>query len=90
MEVNVLENKKNYLVFELKGVDQTFCNAVKEELSMLADVDIATYSVSHPLVGVPKFHLRTKAKEPQKAISEAVKNLKAKNQEFLKAFKGLK
>ena len=90
MEIKVLEDTKNKLVFEIKGVGHTFCNAFKEELTLLSYVDIATYSVSHPLVGIPKFHVITKSKDPRTAVKEAVKNLKSKNADFLKSFNALK
>lgn len=90
MIINVLENEKNSLSFELKGADHTFCNALKVELSNLDDVSVATYTISHPLVGVPKFVVKTKKDSPKKALEVAVKNLRSVNAEFLKGFKSLK
>ena len=87
MEIKVIENTKNSLVFELKEADHTFCNAFKEELTVLDDVNIATYNVSHPLVGVPKFFVKTKKSEPLKSIKKALDNLKNKNKEFSKVYK---
>lgn len=90
MEINVLENEKNSLTFEVKGADHTFCNAFKEELSKIEDIDIATYTISHPLVGVPKFFVKTKKSSPKKAIEAAIKALKDKNKDFLKNYKAMK
>lgn len=85
MEINVLENKKGRLVFELPGSDHTLCNSLKEELNKIKDVDVATYAIKHPLVGVPKFIIE--AKDPKKALLEASANLKKRNKAFLTAFK---
>ncbi len=91
MELNVLENKKNKLVFELSGVGHTFCNALKEELRNNESVTITTYNISHPLVGKPKFFVETKGSEtPKKALEKAITALKSKNTQFLKEYKSMK
>lgn len=87
MEFKVLEESKNKLIFELKGETHTFCNLLKKELQEIKGIEIVTYKVSHPLVGVPKFHLETKSLEPRKAIKEALKNLKKKVDDFEKEVK---
>ncbi|MBI2668269.1 DNA-directed RNA polymerase subunit L [Candidatus Woesearchaeota archaeon] len=83
MEFKVLEESKIKLVFELPGETHTFCNALKYELIHLKGVE-ATYRISHPLVGVPMFHLQTKGIEPRKALKEALAGLKKKAKEFQK------
>jgi DNA-directed RNA polymerase subunit L len=84
MEFNVLEESKSKLVFELKGETHTFCNALKHELLQLKGIVTATYKIDHPLVGVPKFLVETKAIEPRKALKDALKALKKKAEEFKK------
>ncbi len=76
MELNVLEKKKNRLVFELPGADHTLCNALKTELWNDKDVKVATYSIKHPLLAVPKFILETKTKDSSKALLDASARLK--------------
>lgn len=90
MEIIIQENKSGKLVFELKGTTHTFCNALKEALREDDKVSNATYSISHPLQGIPKFIIETKSGNPKDALSKAIKNLKKKNADFLKAFKALK
>lgn len=87
MELNVLEHKKNRLVFELKGTDHTFCNLLKDELLQDKDVKVGTYAIDHPLIGTPKMILETKEKESEKALAKALDRLEEKNKEFLTAFK---
>ncbi|MBD3354467.1 DNA-directed RNA polymerase subunit L [Candidatus Woesearchaeota archaeon] len=77
MELKILEDKKNKMIFELKGETHTFCNALKNELWNDSHVKAASYNIAHPLIGVPKFILETDGKEsPKKALKNAAKNLK--------------
>lgn len=89
MELNVLEETKTRIVFELKGETHTFCNALKEELQKVKGVTLASYKISHPLVGVPEFILETKDLEPRKAVKSALAALKKKTQDFQKEVKKL-
>jgi len=89
MEFKVIEETKEKIVFELIGETHTLCNALKAELHKVKGVDIASYKIDHPLIGVPRFQIETKGIEPRKAIKEALKNLKKKSEEFKKAVKGL-
>lgn len=84
MEFKVLEESKNRLVFQLIGESHTLCNALKEELKKVSGVELATYKIDHPLIGVPEFLLETKGIEPRKALKEALKSLKKKAEEFHK------
>lgn len=84
MELIVLEEAKNKMVFQLKGETHTFCNALKEALHEVKGVTVATYTIDHPLIGVPKFMMETKDLEPRKALKEALKLIKKKAEEFRK------
>ncbi len=87
MEIKILESEKNRLVFQLIGADHTFCNALKKELTNVKGVDIATYAIEHPQIGIPKIHIETKgATSPKSALQKAVSALKSHNKEFLTAF----
>ena len=83
MEINILENKKKRLVFELKGEDHTLCNTLREELWNDKTVTVSAYNISHPLIGIPKFFVETNGeKEPKKALKDAISRLKKKNAEL--------
>lgn len=86
MEINVIEEKKNKLIFELKGSSHTLCNALKDELLNDSNVKIATYSIRHPLVGEPKFIVETDGVDPRKALTAAADRLKKLNERFEKDF----
>lgn len=91
MEIKIIENEKNRLVVELPGFDHTLCNSLKKELLSVKGVEIATYAIEHPLVGIPKMIIETKgAVTPKKALDEAIKGLQEKNKEFLNIFKKAK
>lgn len=89
MEFKVLEESKTRLVFELIGETHTFCNALKEELLQVKGVALASYKISHPLIGVPQFLIETKGIEPRKALKEALAFLKKKTEQFQKEISAL-
>ena len=87
MEVKVLENKANRLVFQLVGADHTFCNALKRELNETTGVEVATYAIEHPQIGIPKVLVETDGKaKPVDALGKAAKSLAKQNKEFSSAF----
>lgn len=88
MEITILESKKHRLVFELRGADHTFCNALKQELWNDETVKIAAYNIDHPLVGVPKFVVESSA-DAKEALLGASSRLQKRNKDFLAAFEKL-
>jgi DNA-directed RNA polymerase subunit L len=88
MELTILESKKHRMVFELKGTDHTFCNALKQELWNDESVKVAAYNINHPLVGVPKFIIESSG-DVKEALIAASSRLQKRNKEFLAAFQKL-
>ncbi|HIH24535.1 TPA: DNA-directed RNA polymerase subunit L [Candidatus Woesearchaeota archaeon] len=88
MEITILESKKHRIVFELRGADHTFCNALKQELWNDESVKIAAYNIDHPLVGVPKFVVESSA-DAKEALLGASSRLQKRNKDFLAAFEKL-
>ena len=86
MEVEIVEESKNKLVFE---VDENvgFLNAVKRELLNDKQVKIATYFVKHPLVGKPRMIIETSGEDPKKALSAATSRLRKENDAFASGVK---
>lgn len=79
MEIKILEDSANRLVFEAKGATHTLCTALKQELWEDEDVKAAGYSISHPLVGKPVFTVETKkGRGPRKIVNSAIKSLNKK------------
>lgn len=86
MELTILENKGNKLMFQLIGADHSICNSLKKELLTNSDVEVATYAVEHPQIGIPKFLIETKKSKPQDALKKALDGLKKTNKDFLSVF----
>ena len=87
MEIKVLDDKKNKLIVEVKGVDHTLCNALKLELGNDKHVKIATYSIRHPQISVPQIIVETDGDEtPKNALIGAVDRLHKVNAKFKKEF----
>lgn len=85
MEVKVIENKKNRLLFELKGADHTLCNILKTEMWNDEHVKVATYSVKHPQISSPEFIVETDTSvTPKSALTSAVNRLKKASDKFRK------
>ena len=77
MEIKVLEDKKNKLVFEVDGMGHTFINVLKNELWNDSHVKVATYSIRHPITSKPKITVETDGDEgPRSALASAVSRLK--------------
>src|SRR3989338_9638141 len=77
MKINVLEEKKNKIVFEVDGVGHTFINALKNEMWNDEHIKIATYSIRHPIISKPKMIIETDGNEsPKAAITNAINRLK--------------
>lgn len=88
MELNIIEDKKTKMVFEVKGEDHTFCNAITKEMWKVNGVKVSAYVVDHPLVGVPRIMIETDSSiEPRKALKQAASNLQKKNADLVEKFK---
>lgn len=87
MEVKIIEEKKNRLSFELKGQGNTFCNLLKDELWNDKHVTIATYTIKHPLIGIPFMIVETDGKKPRQALADAAERIANKVDKLKKEFK---
>ncbi|MBS3148977.1 DNA-directed RNA polymerase subunit L [Candidatus Woesearchaeota archaeon] len=90
MEVNIIEDKKNRLVFEIKGEGHTLSNAIRKELWNDEHVTTATYAIEHPLIEVPHFVLETDGADPKKTLSAAAKRLQKQVEKIKSEAKELK
>ena len=84
MEVSIIEEKKNKIVFEIKGEGHTLSNALRKELYADEHVKAAAYAVEHPLIEVPRFILETDGADPRKTLIAAAKRI-AKDSEKVKS-----
>jgi DNA-directed RNA polymerase subunit L len=88
MEINILEDKKNKLVFEVEGIGHTFINILKNELWQDSHVKVATYSIRHPVISKPKVIVETDGNEsPRAALTSAISRLKKTSDKFKEGIK---
>lgn len=90
MEIKIIEEKKNRIVFEVKGEGHTLCNALQKELYTDAHVKSAGYNIEHPLINIPRFILETDGADPKKTISAAVKRLQKETEKLKEQAKKIK
>lgn len=76
MEIKIIEEKKNRMVFQLSGVETGFCTLLKDELNKDSKIKIATFAVEHPLVSLPQFIIETDGTDPRKVLSDTAGKLK--------------
>ena len=77
MELSIVEETPKRLVFEVKGQGHTLCNGLKSKLWENRHVKVATYTISHPLVGIPKMVVETDGEvKPRKVVGDAAEALR--------------
>ncbi|MDD5178008.1 MAG: DNA-directed RNA polymerase subunit L [Candidatus Nanoarchaeia archaeon] len=84
MELKLLEKQGNRLKFEIRGENHTFCNLLRKELWNDKEVDLAGYNMPHSLDDQMIFIVD--AKNPEKALKDAVSRLKDRIKEFNNKF----
>ena len=87
MEINVIEETKKKMIFEIKGEGHTLANFLEKELWNDKKVTAAGYHVKHPLIGIPRMIVETSGIAPRTALNNAIKRLKKKNKDFARVFK---
>lgn len=87
MEIKILKDEKGLMMFELKDATHAFCNILKEALANDPDVSVASYRLDHPFIGKPTFIIE--AKDPRKALKNAIANLRKTNDTLRKALKNI-
>jgi len=90
MEIKILEEKKNRLVFNIEGDGSTIANILKKELWNDEHVKAAGFNVEHPLINVPTFVVETDGADPKKTVSAAIKRIAKSVEKFKDEAKALK
>ena len=75
MEVKILEEKKNRLVFAIEGDTHTVTSTLRTALASDEHVKAAGYHLEHPLLGHPQFIVETDGANPRKTVIAALKRL---------------
>ncbi|MHA1216276.1 MAG: DNA-directed RNA polymerase subunit L [Candidatus Thorarchaeota archaeon] len=86
MEPRVLESSRYELKIEIVGEGHSFCNLLRKTLLEEPAVEFAGYSIDHPLLANPVFTLRTKRRQANVVLREALERMLARTEEFRKKF----
>jgi len=91
MNLKVLKRTPDEMRVEIEGEGHTFCSLLQKALLEDDTVDVAGYSVEHPLVSNPVIYVRMKAKRkpekrPETALKEAAEKIRQRNKEFRVSF----
>ncbi|MBN1923898.1 MAG: DNA-directed RNA polymerase subunit L [Nanoarchaeota archaeon] len=81
MNLEVVNEEKNFLELSFEGDAHTLLNLLKKKLLEDSDVEFAGYNKPHPLINKSTLIVRTKKGDPKKvlknSINEAIKDLKS-------------
>ena len=87
MKVQILKKTSNELKIEIEGEGHSLCNVLQKVLIEDDTVDMAGYSIPHPLLSHAIVHVLTKEKrKPEDVIKDAAKKIQAQNKEFKTSF----
>ncbi len=75
MEVKIIEESKNRLVFDVMGESHTILGALKKEIWTDEHAKAAGYNMPHPLLTSPRFVVETDGEDPKKIVQSAIKRL---------------
>lgn len=90
MEIEVIEDKKNRLVFDAKGETHTIIGPLKEEMRNDDKLKTSGYHVAHPLINTARVVVETVGAEPRKVVSAAIKRLQKQTEKLKTQFKSFK
>jgi DNA-directed RNA polymerase subunit L len=90
MDIKILEDTKNRLVFDALGESHTLLGSLKKELYSDEHVKAAGYHIEHPLLNIPRFIIETDGADPRKTISAAIKRLQKNIEKLQEQSKELK
>ena len=86
MAIRMIEDKPEFMKFEVVGESHGFCNVLRRILIEDEYVVFAGYSLDHPLLSNPIMSIRTQNKLARDALKDALEKLIARSNEFSKKF----
>ncbi|MBN1159760.1 MAG: DNA-directed RNA polymerase subunit L [Candidatus Diapherotrites archaeon] len=76
MEIEIINAEKNFIEFYLRGEKHSFPTLLKMYLLKDSAVVFASYDLDHPIIGTPRFVVRTDgSKSADKVLENAVKEI---------------
>ncbi|MBD3405541.1 MAG: DNA-directed RNA polymerase subunit L [Candidatus Lokiarchaeota archaeon] len=86
MEPKIIENTRYELKFEIGGEKHAFPNLLRKTLLEEETVEFAGYIIEHPLLSNPVFTIRTKRRQCNTVLRDALEKMLARTEEFRKKF----
>jgi DNA-directed RNA polymerase I and III subunit RPAC2 len=87
MKPRTIEHTKYELKFEIGGEGHSFPNLLRKTLLEEPAVEFAGYNIEHPLLASPILTLKTKRRQTNVVLREALEKMLARAEEFRKKFK---
>lgn len=87
MEIEVLENTKNRLRFQIVGETYTLANLIAKKLWDEEDVVVSGCNLEHPQISNIELLIETQKKDPKKVLLDVLNKIKKESNEFKVAFK---
>ena len=87
MKPRIIEHTKFELKFEIGGEGHSFPNLLRKTLLEEPSVEFAGYNIEHPLLASPIVTLKTKRRQSNVVLREALEKMLARTEEFRKKFK---
>ncbi|MFX1559441.1 MAG: RpoL/Rpb11 RNA polymerase subunit family protein [Promethearchaeota archaeon] len=87
MKPRTIEYTKYEVKFEIGGEGHAFPNLLRKTLLEEPAVEFAGYNIEHPLLASPILTLRTKRRQSNVVLREALEKMLARTEEFRKKFK---
>ncbi len=76
MNLKIIRVTEDEAEIEFLDLGHTFLNVLKYSLLQDPHVESATYNIKHPMISNPIFYIKTKSKDPLKALQDASLRLK--------------
>jgi DNA-directed RNA polymerase subunit L len=86
MKPRVIDNTKYELKVEFEGETHSFPNLLRKTLLEEDAVEFAGYSIDHPLLASPIITIKTKRRQANVVLREALEKMLARTEEFRKKF----
>ena len=87
MKPRIIEHSNKEIKFEIGGEGHSFPNLLRKTLLEEPSVEFAGYNIEHPLLASPILTLRTKKRQSNVVLREALEKMLARTEEFRKKFK---
>ena len=86
MKPKLIEYERSELRIEFQEEDHGFCNLLRTTLLEEPSVEFAGYNIEHPLLANPVVTLKTKRRQTNVVLREALEKMLARTEEFRKTF----